>query len=162
MKRALAARGADARSVAASLAEAKAVAVSAATPGALVIGADQTLECGGDLFDKPASAAEAARQLRSLGGRAHRLVSALCVAQGGAALWRHADEARLTMRRLSDDFIAEYVDRAGPEALDAVGTYRLEGLGVNLFTRIDGDYFVILGLPLLPLLAFLRRHGVGA
>jgi len=135
------------------------VAVSASAPGALVIGADQTLECGGALFDKPASADEAARQLRSLSGRTHRLVSALCVARDGAVEWRHAQEARLTMRRLSDDFIADYLSRAGPAALGAVGSYHLEGLGVNLFSRIDGDYFTILGLPVLPLLAFLRGEG---
>ena len=160
IKRALLDVGASAETVAQSLAEAKAVAVSAGAPGALVIGADQVLECGGTLFDKPASEAEATRQLRRLGGRAHRLVSALCVARKGVVMWRHAEEARLTMRRLSRAFIADYLDRAGPAALDAVGTYHLEGRGVNLFSRIDGDYFAILGLPLLPLLAFLRRQGV--
>ncbi len=159
IKDALADDGADGETVAATLAEAKARAVSAAVPGALVIGADQILECGGALFDKPASEADAARQLRALSGRDHRLVSALCVARDGAPLWRHAAEARLTMRQLSDAFIADYLGRAGPAALDAVGSYHLEGLGVHLFSRIDGDYFVILGLPLLPLLAFLRGEG---
>jgi septum formation protein len=159
IKRGLLSSGADAETLAAGLAEAKAVAVSAGAPGALVIGADQTLECGASLFDKPASEAEAARQLRSLGGRTHLLVSALSVARDGAVLWRHAEEARLTMRCLSDGFIADYLDRAGPAALDAVGSYHLEGLGVHLFSRIDGDYFAILGLPLLPLLDFLRREG---
>ena len=159
IKRALVGRqGADAERVAAGLAEAKAVAVSAIAPGALVIGADQTLECGGALFDKPASEAEAARQLQSLSGRDHRLVSALCVARDGVIEWRHAQEARLTMRLLGSDFIADYLSRVGPAALEAVGSYHLEGLGVHLFSRIDGDYFTILGLPVLPLLDFLRRE----
>ena len=160
IKRDLGGRGADAETVAARLAEAKAAVVSADTPGAVVIGADQTLECDGTLYDKPASKAEAARHLQSLGGRTHRLVCALCVARDGAALWHHVDEARLTMRPLSEGFIADYIGRAGPEALDAVGSYHLEGLGVHLFAEIDGDYFTILGLPLLPLLAFLRLQGV--
>jgi septum formation protein len=151
---------ADAERVAATLAEAKAVAVSTGFPGALVIGADQILECGGVLYDKPESEAGARRQLQSLGGRDHRLVSAVCVARDGAALWRHDEEARLTMRDLSDAFIADYLSRAGPAVLGAVGSYHLEGLGVHLFSHIDGDYFTILGLPLLPLLAFLRQHGV--
>ncbi len=159
IKNALGGQGADAERVATALAEAKAVAVSASAPEALVIGADQILECGGTLFDKPASADEAARQLRSLSGRTHRLVSALCVARDGAVAWRHAAEACLTMRRLSDGFIADYLSRAGPAALGAVGSYHLEGLGVNLFSRIDGDYFTILGLPVLPLLEFLRGEG---
>ena len=145
--------------MAATLAEAKAVAVSADSPGALIIGADQILECEGALFDKPASEVEAARQLRHLSGRDHRLISALCVARDGAPPWRHAAVARLTMRKLSDAFIADYLNRAGPAVVDAVGSYHLEGLGVHLFSRIDGDYFVILGLPLLPLLAFLRGEG---
>ena len=155
IKNALKDQGADAEQIATALAEAKAVAVSVNTPRALVIGADQTLECG-RLFNKPATSEEAARQLRSLSGRTHRLVSALCIARDGAIAWRHAAEARLTMRRLSDSFITDYLSRAGPAALDAVGSYHLEGLGVNLFSRIDGDYFTILGLPVLPLLTFLR------
>ena len=131
------------------------MAVSVNTPRALVIGADQILECG-RLFNKPATSEEAARQLRSLSGRTHRLVSALCIARDGVIAWRHTAEARLTMRRLSDGFITDYLSRAGPVALDAVGSYHLEGLCVNLFSRIDGDYFTILGLPILPLLTFLR------
>ena len=127
---------------------------------ALVIGADQILDCDGRWFDKPASMDEAANHLRALSGRTHRLVSAGCVATGGVVSWRHVETPSMTMRRLDDDFIADYLDRAGPSVLESVGAYRLEGIGARLFERIDGDYFTILGLPLLPLLAFLRDAGV--
>ncbi len=140
-----------------TLAEAKATADDHGM--ALVIGADQLLDCDGRWFDKPASMDEAADHLRALSGRTHRLVSAVCVATGGMVTWRHVEVPLMTMRRLDDDFIAAYLDRAGPSVLESVGAYRLEGVGARLFEHIDGDYFTILSLPLLPLLAFLRQAG---
>lgn len=142
-----------------ALAEAKALAVAAGDPDALVIGADQILECDGILYDKPADMAVAAAHLRSLSGRVHRLVSAVCVAASADVLWRHVETPRLTMRRLDGAFIADYLDGAGRAVLDSVGAYRLEATGAHLFARIEGDYFTILGLPLLALLDFLRRAG---
>ena len=162
LKSRYAAVGADAETCALALAEAKAWAVAWRHPGALVIGADQVLECGGAWFDNPASAAAAAAQLGRLQGRRHRLVSAVAVVRDGAVAWRVADAARLTMRRLGRRRIERYLEACGPEALASVGAYRLEGLGVHLFPRVHGDYFTVLGLPLLPLLAWLRRAGVTA
>ena len=156
------ARGARTEEAAEALARAKAEAVSPRHSGALVIGADQILECAGTWFDKPPDAKAAARQLESLCGRTHRLVSAVCVVRDGGRLWHMVEAARLTMRPLSEAAIAAYLEKAGPEALDSVGAYRLEGLGAQLFSEIEGDYFAILGLPLLPLLAFLRQHGIDA
>jgi septum formation protein len=157
----LAANGVGAEEVALALAEAKAVRVSRRRgPGDLVIGADQILDCEGVWLEKPAGAAEAREQLRRLRGRAHRLACAAAAARGGAVLWRHREAATLRMRLLSDAFLDAYLEQAGPAILESVGAYRLEGLGVQLFERIEGDYFAILGLPLLPLLAFLRREGV--
>jgi septum formation protein len=148
--------GIAAEDVALALADAKARAVSARRPGAMVIGADQILECEGRWFDKPASAEEAARHLRALRGRTHRLVSAVVAVRDGERRWRHAASARLTMRDFSDEFLRAYLARSGPEILESVGAYRLEGLGPQLFAAIEGDFFTILGLPLLPLLDFLR------
>ena len=129
-------------------------------PDDLVIGADQILECDGIWFDKPADRAAAAETLKRLRGRTHRLVSAISVLGGGrGAPWRHRGEARLTMRSFSDRFLARYLDAVGDEVTTSVGAYRLEGRGAQLFTRIEGDYFTVLGLPLLPLLAFLRGGG---
>lgn len=142
------------------LAEAKAIAVSLGRPGDRVIGADQILDCGGRRYDKPRNAAEATAHLESLRGREHRLVDGLCVARDGVVVWRHLAIAHLTMRDFSDAFLALYISEAGPGILESVGAYRLEGPGVQLFSRIDGDYFAILGLPLLPLLDFLRTEGV--
>lgn len=156
------ARRAGVEEAAEALARAKAEAVSPRHTGALVIGADQILECAGAWFDKPPDATAAARQLGSLCGRTHRLVSAVCVARDGQIIWQVVDAARLTMRPLSEAAIAAYLEKAGPEALESVGAYRLEGLGAQLFSAIEGDFFTILGLPLLPLLAFLRQHGIGA
>ena len=126
----------------------------------LVIGADQMLECEGVWFDKPESLAEAADHLAKLGGRSHTLISCACVVRDGARLWHHIDRARLTMRPLSQAFIASYIEQVGEAALTSVGAYQLEGHGAQLFSKIEGDYFTILGLPLLPLLDFLRHHGV--
>ena len=160
IKASLRARGVDAAGAAAALAEAKAARVSARRPQALVIGADQMLVCGTEWFDRPADMAQARSQLRALRGRGHELWCAVCVARGGASLWHHVEHARLVMRRLPDPFIDRYLARAGPEVLESVGAYHIEGLGIQLFSRIEGDHFAILGLPLLPLLGFLRRHKV--
>lgn len=160
VKAALRAEGADAGAVAEALAELKARRVSTRRPGALVIGADQVLECEGVWYDKPADLDEAAAHLRALAGRTHALETAVCVARDGARLWHHRAVARLTVRPLSEAFIRGYLAAAGADALGSVGAYRLEGLGAQLFARVEGDYFTILGLPLLPLLEFLRGHGV--
>ena len=143
-----------------TLAAAKAQAVAAAQPGALVLGADQLLVCDGAVFDKPADLAEAALHLRRLSGRAHQLITSACVARGGEITWAHTERATLTMRDLSEAFIARYLAAEGEAVLGCVGVYRLEGLGAQLFTRVEGDYFTILGLSLLPLLGFLRGAGV--
>jgi septum formation protein len=160
VKRALAAEGAPADHVALTLAELKAVRISSRRPGAFVIGADQTLVCNGVLFDKPADLAHARAQLQALRGRPHELVSAAVVAQDGAALWRETQRARLVMRAFTDAFLDDYLRQVGDDALGSVGAYRIEGLGAQLFARIEGDLFTILGLPLLPLLEFLRGHGM--
>lgn len=160
IKRSLGAENATAAAIAETLAELKAVAVSRRHPGRLVLGADQMLDCEGLRFDKPADRAAARDQLLRLGGRRHALVSAAVAVRDGERLWHHIDRARLTMRTLSADFVDAYLDRAGEAALQSVGAYQLEGLGAQLFRKIEGDYFTILGLPLLPLLEFLRGHGV--
>ena len=160
VKASLAHEGANAAAVAETLAELKAQKVSRRHPGALVIGADQLLDCEGAWFDKPTDLAEAASHLRALSGRTHTLVSCACVVRDGSRLWHHVDRARLEVRPLSDRFITDYLAAVGPAALDSVGAYQLEGLGAQLFARVEGDYFTILGLPLLPLLDFLRNHGV--
>lgn len=148
----------DASAAARLLARAKAQAVSAAVPGKLVLGCDQTLARGGTRFSKPADRAGAAEQLRALCGRTHELHSALAVVRDGDILFDCVDTARLTMRKFSDAFLDEYLDMAGDAALMSVGGYQLEGIGVHLFERVEGDYFTILGLPLLQLLAYLRQH----
>ena len=160
VKRAQRAEGASADDCALALAACKAEPVSRRHPGALVIGADQMLECDATWFDKPVDHAQAASHLRALSGKTHALVSAVAVARDGAVLWRHVERARLTMRRLDDAFIAAYLDVIGEAALRSVGVYQLEGRGVQLFSHVDGDHFAILGLPLLPLLGFLRQHEV--
>ncbi len=142
------------------LAAAKARAVSEKRAGALVVGADQMLECGGELFDKPANMAAAAANLRQFSGRTHRLITACCLMRDGGIVWESVETARLAMRDLSDKDIDAYLSAAGEDVLGSVGCYRLEGLGVQLFSDIDGDFFVILGLPLLALLARLREQGV--
>jgi septum formation protein len=141
------------------LAQAKAEEVSKARPGQLVLGADQTLARGSQRFSKPADRAAAAAQLRDLRGRSHELHSAMALVRDGEVLFEHADSARLTMRDIADAFIEMYLDIIGDAALASVGAYQLEGIGIHLFERVEGDYFTILGLPLLPLLAWLRAHG---
>lgn len=160
IKRSLKAEGVEAATVAEVLAATKAQQVSRRHPGALVVGADQMLECEGRWFDKPAGWEDARNHLKTLRARAHELVTAVCVVQDGLVLWHHVARAKLTMRPFSDSFIEEYLDRIGEAAFDSVGAYQLEGLGAQLFSRIEGDHFTIIGLPLLPLLDFLRGHGV--
>ncbi|MHA7775628.1 Maf-like protein [Roseibium sp. M-1] len=138
------------------LAEAKANDVSARRPGDLVIGADQILAFEGERRTKPEDMEAARRQLLAFSGKTHELHSAVVISKGGEAIWRHVSTARLTMRDLSPAFIGHYLAAAGEEVLSSVGAYQLEGLGVQLFEKIDGDYFTILGLPLLPLLGELR------
>jgi septum formation protein len=149
---------ADAAAAARLLARAKAAAVAATLPGRLVLGADQTLARGSRRFSKPADRAAAAEQLRALRGRTHELHSALALVRDGAVLFDCVDSALLTMRGISDRFLDEYLDMVGDAVLASVGAYQLEGLGVHLFERVDGDFFTILGLPLLPLLAYLRQN----
>jgi septum formation protein len=144
--------------VAALLARAKALAVSQQKPGRLVIGADQTLALGMRLFSKPANRLQAAEQLRALAGHSHELHSAVAVARDGRILFANGAVAHMTMRQLGEAEIGAYLDEAGEVVTSSVGAYQLEGLGVHLFERIEGDHFTILGLPLLPLLAFLRSE----
>lgn len=147
--------------IAAVLAEAKAESVSALQPDRLVIGADQTLEFEGVRLTKPASMDEARRQLLAMAGQSHALHSAVTVAKDGNAVWRHVETAVLTMRPLTPAEIGRYVGRVGASAVRSVGGYQVEGMGINLFEKIEGDHFTILGLPLLPLLAYLRGEGIG-
>ena len=161
VKQAMIGEGTDARRLADALAELKAVKVSRRHPEAFVLGCDSTVAAAdGSLIDKAKTRADSAAQLRSLAGTTHKLTSAAVVAQGGVPIWRHVDTARLTMRDFSDSFLQSYLDAEWPAIGGCVGGYRLEGRGAQLFTRIDGDHFTILGLPLLPLLDWLRVRGV--
>jgi septum formation protein len=160
VKAALQAEGATAAMAAETLAELKARRTSPRHPGALVLGADQMLDCDGRWFDKPGDRIQAREQLLALRGRSHRLVSSVVALRDGTRLWHHTEEAVLTMRPFSDNFIDAYLAEAAPGILQSVGSYQLEGIGAQLFARIRGDYFTILGLPLLPLLDFLRAHEV--
>ena len=146
--------------IAALLAREKACFVSSKNPGLHVVGADQTLALGNRLFSKPAGRGQAADQLRLLAGHTHELHSAVAVARDGKIVFSDVSVARMTMRRLGESEIGGYLDQAGQAVTTSVGAYQLEGLGVHLFERIEGDHFTILGLPLLPLLAFLRSEGL--
>ncbi len=157
-KAALRAEGMSVRDQAMKLAELKAVKVPSRTPG-LVIGGDQMLSLEREAFDKPADLAAARDHLRRLSGKTHTLETAIVVCEDGVPVWRHLARPKLTMRPLSEEFIESYVDRVGDALLSTVGAYQLEGLGAQLFTKIEGDYFSILGLPLLPLLDYLRTRG---
>ncbi|MFC3071275.1 Maf family protein [Phenylobacterium soli] len=159
VKAGLLAEGATPRDVADALAEIKALKVSNLKPG-FVVGADQTLEFRGRLYDKAPTIEEARARLKLLRGEPHKLHSAVVVARDGQALWREVATATLTMREFSDAFLEDYLATEGPEALASVGCYRLEGPGAQLFAKVQGDYFTILGLPLLGLLDFLRNNGV--
>ncbi len=145
--------------VAETLAEMKAQRVSLKNPGALVIGADQMLDCDGEWFNKPTSRDEAADQLRRLRAKTHRLTSSVVALRDGRLLWHHSETAKLTMRAFSDAFLDDYLEKAGDAVTSSVGAYQLEGLGAQLFMDVDGDHFTILGLPLLALLDFLRENG---
>lgn len=145
---------------AAALAEAKALNVSAAIPQALVLGCDQTLLCGDRLFDKPCDAAEARENLAFLRGKTHQLICGAVLAEAGKPVWRHVERADLTMRDFSDRFLDAYIKEEGTLILSSVGCYQLEGRGAQLFETVKGDYFTVLGLPLIPLLAVLRDRGL--
>ncbi len=142
------------------LAIAKAEQISQAHRDAFVIGADQVLALGAKVYEKPASMEAARNNLLQFRGRTHQLYAAVCVARDGQLLWRHVSRADLTMRDFSAEFLGHYLAAAGEEVLSSVGAYRLESVGIHLFEKIEGDYFTILGLPLLPLLDFLRQNGV--
>jgi len=144
--------------IAAFLARAKALLVTKLYPGHLVLGADQTLTLDGKRFAKPANRSAARAQLLGFAGRTHELHSAVALVRDASTLFQHADTARLTMRAFSDRFLDHYFDLVGTAASASVGAYQLEGPGIQLFERIEGDYFTILGLPLLPVLDFLRRY----
>lgn len=152
-------KGASAAEIVAHLAQAKARAVAAHRPGRLVLGADQSLVFDGRTFAKPATLAEARAQLIGFSGRTHELHSALCVLRDDKILFETVVPARLTCRTFGADFIDRYIKAAGEAVLASVGGYQIEGLGIHLFEAIEGDHATILGLPLLPLLAFLRREG---
>lgn len=147
------------RDQAMQLAEFKALRISSQRPG-LVIGGDQMLALGEEAFDKPVDLEAARNHLRRLSGKAHTLETAIVICEDGKPVWRHLARPKLTMRPLSEDFIDLYVKRCGDSLLSTVGAYQLEGLGAQLFTRIEGDYFSILGMPLLPLLDYLRIRKV--
>lgn len=155
----LLAAGADPGAIALHLAEAKARDVAARRPGSLVLGCDQTLGLGNERFVKAADLAEARRQLLRLRGRTHQLHSALVLTEDDRIVWRHVSVAAMTMRAFSEAWLDDHLAAVGDLATSSVGCYQLEGRGIGLFERIDGDYFTILGLPLLPLLAELRRLG---
>jgi septum formation protein len=160
VKAAMIGEGTDGRRLADALAELKAVKVSRRHPTTLVLGCDSTVAAeDGALIDKAESRAESRAQLQALRGTTHKLTSAAVVALGGEPIWRHVDTAKLTMRPFSDTFLDSYLDAEWPAIAGCVGGYRLEGLGAQLFSRIDGDHFTILGLPLLPLLDWLRVRG---
>jgi nucleoside triphosphate pyrophosphatase len=159
LKRDLLRCGSMPAAIAEALAAAKAESISARLPEALVIGADQVLALGQELFSKPASPSEAREQLLRLRGKSHQLHTAVCLADGGKAVWNHVETATLAMRPFSDAFLADYLRGAGDRVCHTVGAYEIEGPGIQLFERIEGSTFTIIGLPLLPLLAELRTRG---
>ncbi|MDC0737742.1 Maf family nucleotide pyrophosphatase [Cognatishimia sp. SS12] len=159
IKESLEAEGTAPRDIADSLAEAKAQRVSARHPEALVIGCDQVLDFEKRMFSKPRDQAEAKAQLQELRGKRHALLSAAVIYEGGKPIWRHVGVVRLLMRDFSDAFLQGYIDRNWDEIQHTVGGYQLEAEGVRLFTRVDGDYFTVLGMPLLEILAFLTLRG---
>lgn len=155
----LIAEGASPRDVADTLAELKSRKVSARRPGAIVIGCDQVLDLAGELLSKPETEEIALEQLRRLSGKTHRLLSAVVLHLDGTPLWRHVGTVRLTMHAHEDSWLEAYVTRNWPGIGESVGAYKLEEEGVRLFSRIEGDYFTVLGLPLLDLLSYLRLRG---
>ncbi len=159
VKDALLAEGQTPRAIADALAELKAVKISQGQPSALVIGSDSMVSVDGRLFDKPESREAAATHLRTFSGQVMLLTSAVVVAESGQPVWRHVDQAKLMVRPLSEAFIDQYLDAEWPAIAGCVGCFRIEGPGVQLFSRLDGDHFTILGMPLLPLLGYLRVRG---
>jgi septum formation protein len=159
VKQTLRAEGHAAVDCALALAELKARGIAKSHSRALVIGADQILVCDGLWFDKPSNLDGAYAQLKALRGRTHRLVTAVCVVQNATRIWHIVSQPQLTMREFSDRFLDDYLAVEGAAVLDSAGAYRLEGRGVQLFERVEGDYFAILGLPLVELLGFLRNRG---
>ena len=160
VKASLLAQKLDADAVADALAELKAIRISSANPQALVLGCDQILAFDGRLIDKSADLTEACALLRELRGKEHSLVTACVLAKDGSAVWRRLERCRLWMRPFSDAFLDEYLQAEGDNVLGSVGCYHLEGRGIQLFERVEGDYFSVLGLPLIPLLAALREQGI--
>lgn len=160
IKSSLIAEGATPRDIADALAEMKALRVSANAPEAVVIGCDQALEFQNTLLSKPKTRDEASRQLQAMRGKTHNLLSAAVIVKSGQRQWRHVGKTRLTMRDFSDDYLDGYLDRMGDEVFQTVGAYKLEAEGVRLFSRIEGDYFNVLGLPLLELLSYLTQTGL--
>ena len=160
IKQAMHAEAAPPRDIADKLAELKAMRISARHPGRLVLGADQMLGQGGRMFDKPRDEAEARAHLSELRGKTHHLISAGVIVRDARPLWRHVGTARLTMRPFSDAFLDQYIAGMGADLLDSVGCYKLEGTGAQLFSAVEGDYFTVLGLPLIALLGFLRAQEV--
>jgi septum formation protein len=160
IKEALEADGAGAEDAAIALAELKAQHVARLRPEAIVLGADQILTLEGRWFDKPPSRAEARAQLGELAGRRHELATAVVAFRGGVRVWHHLAVPRLWLRRFSPEFLDAYLDATGDTAFASVGAYQIEGLGAQLLTRLEGDHFAVLGLPLLEVLEFLRQQGV--
>jgi septum formation protein len=152
--------GLDVAATAFRLAEAKALDVAKAHSGALILGADQMLDCLGQRFDKPVDIADVRAQLLLLRGQKHRLTSALVMAKDKEIIWRYVEEAWLTMRDFSENFLDDYLESQGNEVTSTVGGYRIEEKGIQLFAAIEGEHTTILGLPLLPLLHFLRQQGI--
>lgn len=159
LRESLQAEGATPRDVADALAEAKALKLALKHPEALVLGCDQVLAQGGTIFAKPESPEAARDQLRALMGKTHQLLSAAVLYHRGEPIWRHVGTARLTMRQMSDPWLEGYIARTWPAISHSVGAYQLESEGIRLFSQIEGDYFTILGLPLLPLLDYLSLRG---
>ncbi len=155
----LLAEGAKPRDIADALAETKAARVAAKHPGALVLGCDQVLELGGEILSKPETLQDARQQIQSLSGKSHSLLSAIVLYDAGQPIWRHLGTANLTMRAISPDYLDLYLARNWPGISQSVGSYMLEAEGIRLFSAISGDYFTILGLPLLPLLTYLSQRG---
>lgn len=159
IKEALKKAGASAAQVADNLAESKANSVGQIIPGAFIIGADQMLECEGRWYDKPADRDGARRHLENLRGKTHELITAAVIAHEGRIIWRHTEIAKMTMRDFSESFLDSYMDKAGDGIVNSVGAYEMEGAGSQLFEKVEGDFFSILGLPLIPLMGALREAG---